>query len=291
MSHRFATRVGFTFLLAAMLCGEAGVATAQESPRTARLHAATVLGKKVWLRKISPSEVAQNRARLSAEDFARWQAESRWRPLVSRVSHLVMSDWADQNKVKPTREEIQKLFAAEARQHLQEYATTPEGTRKVALAIGWSTGTAMEWVRAKALHEKYGGPIALSSFGSCIAIDGRNALLKEYAAAGKIEFHDAELEKLFWEGTTSPAVLDVTVSDPMRVSKHFARPPWEGWGARTAEVFKRQADASGGAGDGDDESEEKGSSDRDAAPTVDKGEAQADAESFLSQTCRDVVTL
>lgn len=93
-------------------------------------------------------------------------------------------------------------------------------------------------MRAKALHEKYGGRIALSSFGGWIAIEGRKALLKEYAVAGKIQFHDPELEQLFWQGIENPAVLDVNVSDPKRIASHFASPPWEGWGVRTAIKLK-----------------------------------------------------
>lgn len=146
-------------------------ATAQDQPpaKDSVYVAATVLGEDIRLRVVKPSEVARNRAKLSEKDFARWQSESRWRRLVNKVSHLVMSDWAKQNDVRPTRAEIQEHFRNEARQHLQAYAT-PEGTKQVAVAMMWGTASAVEWVRTKALHEKYGGPIAISSFGGCIAI-------------------------------------------------------------------------------------------------------------------------
>ena len=102
----------------------------------------------------------------------------------------------------------------------------------------FSLSAAVEWSTAKALYEKHGGRVAFSSFGGCISIDGRNALLKEYAAAGKIQFQDPEIEKEFWAGTENPAVLDVTVSDPKRLTGRFATPPWEGWGARTAKMLE-----------------------------------------------------
>ena len=239
MKNRLSLKHRWAIWLTMFACLAASrLTTAQESPAKDSVYvAATVLDKDVYLRFIKPAEVARNRAKLSEQDFVKWQSESRWRPLVKKVSHLVMSDWAKHNKVRPTREEIQEHFANEAKQHLQAYAT-PEGTKRVALAVGLATLTTVEWATAKALHEKYGGRIALSSFGGWVAIDGRNALLKEYAAAGKIRFHDPEIEEEFWVGVENPAVLDVTVSDPKRVSNHFARPPWEGWGIRTAQLFE-----------------------------------------------------
>ena len=230
-------------LLAVLFIVPAGFASAEraharDQPAKDSVDVAvTVLDEKIYLRPTDPSLVAQHRAKLSARAFAKWQSQSRWRPLVSKVSYHVMSDWANKN-VRPTREEIGELFRKEAKQHLQAYATPDEGKR-VSQAVGMATGMAFfEWATAKALYEKYGGCIALSSFGGCISIEGRNALLKEYATAGKIRFHDPEIETLFWEGVANPAVLDVTISDPKRVARHFEQPPWIGWGIRTAARFK-----------------------------------------------------
>lgn len=207
--------------------------------------AATVLDKKLYLRPPSQSVVAENCAKLSAKQFAKWKSESRWRPLVSKVSHRVMSDWAKRNNVRPTREELEKHFKKEAKQYLQAYATTPEGEKRVATAVMWASYSAAAWVRAKALHDRYGGRVAISSFGAWVAIDGRNALLKEYATTGKIHFHDPDIEKDFWVGVDSPAVLDVTISNQTRISRNFATPPWKGWGYRTAEAFKKNPLLSG----------------------------------------------
>lgn len=222
-----------------VVCAQSGeVVNAQDqSGKDPVIVAVTVLDKKVYHRPIQPAVVASNRDRLSAKAFAKWESESRWRPLVSRVSYHVMLDWAKRNHVTPTREELENCFRNEAKQHLQAYAT-PEDAKRVELAIFMATGNAVDWVTAKALYEKYGGRIALSSFGGLISIEGRNALLKEYAAAGKIRFHDPVIEKEFWVGVENPAVLDVNVSDPKRISTLFATPPWVGWGVRTAKKFK-----------------------------------------------------
>ena len=123
---------------------------------------------------------------------------------------------------------------------------------QVALAGCFPQSGAVEWVTAKALHEKYGGRLAISSFGGFVAVDGRNALLKEYAAAEKIQFHDPEVEKQFWIAVEDPIVLDVTITDPKRIASRFAKPPWQGWGARVAKtleenpkVFKGMSKSSG----------------------------------------------
>ena len=208
--------------------------------KTKYVVAVSALGTDVRVKFIEPSEIARQRETLSSKEFSRWQATHRWRRMVNRVSHLVMTDWAKQNNVSPTRKEIETLFSNQAKQHLQAFADTVEGKRRVALAVAMGTGSAVEWSTARALHAEYGGPVALSSFGGWIAVDGRNALLKEYAASGKIQFHDDELETLFWKGIEDPAVLDVTVSDPKRIENHFAKPPWLGWGIRTALAWKKQ---------------------------------------------------
>lgn len=238
MKNNFFPKLCLAIWLTIFACLQLSDVRAQdEGARDSVYVAATVLDEKVYLRASNAVDVAQHRVELSAKGFAKWQGESRWRPLVSNVAHLVMSDWARQNDVRPTEAEIHKHFSDEAKQHLGMYATGKQ-KKQVTLAVELATLSAGEWVRAKALHEKYGGSIALSSFGGWIAIEGRNALLKEYAAAGKIRFHDSEIEQLFWLGIENPAVLDVTVRDPKRIASHFEYPPWQGWGVRTAIKFK-----------------------------------------------------
>lgn len=207
--------------------------------RSARAIGATVLDKKIYLIPLNPELEAKNRDALSPEEFAEWKSERRWRPLVSKVSYHVMSDWAKRNHVRPNREEIERHFEEEAAQHLQEFAKDMEGQTRVALVVALAISHTVDWATAKALHEKYGGPVAVSSFGGLISIEGRNALLREYAATGNLSFLDPEIEKEFWIGVKDPGVLDVTVNDPERISQMFAKPPWMGWGFKTANLFEK----------------------------------------------------
>ncbi len=214
-----------SFTLTLLLCFRCTViADAQEPPADDTVSVvATVLDKKIFAKSSAPKEIAGR--------------------IHTKVAYYVMTDWAKQNNVKPTHEGLQELFANEAKKIPKELYETEEGKQRIALAVGWVKGSAVDWVTAKALHEKFGGRIATSSFGAYTAIEGRNAVLKEYAAEGKIKFHDPEIEKHFWDRINSPRVLDVTISDQKRIASRFAKPPWEGWGARTAEILRKEQQA------------------------------------------------
>jgi hypothetical protein len=228
-----------TITLMTLLCfAGTGIARGQEPAADDSVFvAATVLDIKIFSKSVTPKEIADE--------------------IHTKVAYHIMSDWAIQNNVKPTREELQELFANEAKKIPKEFYETEEGMQRVGLAVGWAKGSAIDWVTAKALHEKFGGRIAVSSFGAYTAIEGRNAVLKEYAAAGKIKFHDSEIEKYFWERISSSRVLDVTISDPKRIASRFAKPPWEGWGAQTTEILKREKNGADHETDNKNEVEEK----------------------------------
>ena len=204
--------------------GCSGMADAQEAGRDkSPIIAATVLDKKIYTTSATPKEIAGE--------------------IHTKVAFHVMTDWAKKNKVSPTPDEIQELFQNEAKIIPKELYETEEGKQRIAVAIFWAKGSAIDWVTAKALHEKFGGRVATSSFGAYTAIEGRNAVLKEYAAQGKIEFHSVEIEEHFWERINDRRVLDVTISDPKRIATRFATPPWIGWGERTANKLKAEKDA------------------------------------------------
>lgn len=146
--------------------------------------------------------------------------------LLGKIQARVLAEYAVRAKLRPSDAEIDALIGDAVRKH--SVGRTEEEQRKLSLQAFWIMGSSRDWRTAKALHEKYGGRVAVSSFGACEAPDGRNALFREHMASGELEFLDRELEVAFWEATKSPRVLDVTLQ-PENVSKHFTVSPWERW--------------------------------------------------------------
>jgi hypothetical protein len=183
---------------------------------------ATVLGKPIRLKDITPSEAPEKQKQLSESDYKQWLRTYRARWLLSRISGEVLEDYAVRENLNPSNEEIKARIA--------EVASKPGGNveadKKLALRIAWVEASAREWRTAKALYDKYGGRVAISSFGGCTSFEGRNVVLKAYAAAGNIKFHDADIELAFWEKAKDERVLDVTLPKE-RVGEYFVVTPWE----------------------------------------------------------------
>ena len=204
-------------------------------PAEKRKLVVTVLDKPIYLDQITPSEAAAKRKELSDADYQRWLREYRAGRLVSSVSGRVLKEYAIREKLKPSDEEIDALIAAAERKQAENVEGDKEARQKLALQAFWVRGSSYEWRTAKALHEKYGGSVAISSFGACTSFEGRNAIFKDYADAGDIKFHDADLERAFWEKTKDERIQDVTLR-PERVAEHFAVAPWERWIRESAQV-------------------------------------------------------
>ena len=83
----------------------------------------------------------------------------------------------------------------------------------------------MDWKVCKSLYEKYGGRVGIGSLGAWTAFDGQNALLREHYKAGDIKFHDAEMEKAFWEHTTIKNFADAYPTGE-RLKRLLATPPY-----------------------------------------------------------------
>jgi hypothetical protein len=201
----------------------------EETPTESRELVATVLGKPIY--QFTPADAAMKRIELSTLDYARWLREYRAQHFLSHITGRVLSDYAIRQKLRPSDDEIDALIAAAARKYagnFKEDKNSKQELPELGVRIFWLRGSSHEWRTAKALHEKYGGRVGISSFGGHMSFEGRNAVLKEYSAAGDIKFHDAELERAFWEKTQDERFSDVTLS-PERVAQHFAVSPWERW--------------------------------------------------------------
>lgn len=189
---------------------------------------ATVLGKAVLLKNVTPASAAAKQNELSPEDYAKWLRSYRANLMLYAICGPVMRDYVVREKLKPTDEEISQTIKGIMTEHVHPLPTDEEEGRKLGMRLFWLHGTSREWRTAKALHEKYGGRVGISSFGACTAIDGLNAVLQDYETRGDLVFHDPDLEEAFWEKVRGAPFTDVVLR-PERVPQHFETPPWERW--------------------------------------------------------------
>jgi hypothetical protein len=216
-----------------VLFGHAGVMSADEkAPAQKRELVATVLGKPIY--QFTPADAAIKRKDLCGLDYERWLRENRAQHFLSHITGRVLNDYSIREKLSPSDDEIDALIAAAARKYAGNFGTDEKALKDLGWRIFCLQGSSHEWRTAKSLHDKYGGRVGISSFGGHMSFEGRNAVLKEYSAAGDIKFHDAELERAFWEKTLDERFSDVTLS-PERVAQHFAVSPWERWIAEQAQ--------------------------------------------------------
>jgi hypothetical protein len=187
---------------------------------------ATVLGEKIYSDQITPAEARAKREELSDADYQKWLLEYRISWLLSRVEGRVLKEYTIREKLSPSDQELDALFLDFSQTYLANHELDDESKQKLALRMLWLKASSCEWRTAKALYERYGGQVAVSSFGACTSIEGRNAVLKAYAEAGELTFHQHDMEQAFWEKTKDTRVLDARVS-PERIKGFFAVSPWE----------------------------------------------------------------
>jgi hypothetical protein len=204
----------------------------EKTPTETRKLVATVLGKPYY--QFTPANSEMKRKELSQPDFERWLREYRAQHFLSHITGRVLNEYAIREKLSPSDAEIEALITAAVQKYPGNFGTDEKSLKNLGLRIFWLRASSSEWRTAKALHEKYGGRVGISSFGGHMSFEGRNAVLKEYSAAGDIKFHDAELERAFWEKTRDERFSDVTLR-PETVAQHFAVSPWERWIAEQAQ--------------------------------------------------------
>jgi len=186
---------------------------------------ARVFGNPIYLDEITPAPPSEKGDSRKTES-PRSLLSQRGDLLFAKIRNKVLAEYPVRAKLRPTNEEINALIGEAVRKH--SVGLTDEAKRKLALQGFWTAGASCDWRTAKAICGKYGGRVAISSFGACEPFEGRNALLREYAASGEIEFRDAELERAFWEKSKDERIQDVML--PLeRVAQHFSVPPWERW--------------------------------------------------------------
>ena len=103
--------------------------------------------------------------------------------------------------------------------------TTFTPKERKGVMVAWQRGSSMDWKVCKSLYEKYGGRVGIGSLGAWTAFDGQNALLREHYKAGDIKFHDAEMEKAFWEHTMINNFADAYPTGE-QLQRLLATPPY-----------------------------------------------------------------
>ena len=197
-----------------------------DSPESARLVAATVLGRPIYEDRFD--QTASNIKRITKSDRSLLSLKAE--RLLADVAGKLMMDFYQREELHPTEAEISAKLSS-VMQAYPELAFTIMMNKQARLDLGvrfaFAGGSSIDWVVAKHLHEKYGGSVSVSSFGAMMSIEGRNALIRDYVARGDVRFYLPELEQALWEQAEKKYALDTTVRDQKRVKEMFETPPWE----------------------------------------------------------------
>ena len=204
--------------------------------------AATVLGKPIYLKWIEPSAAELERLEKSERSPLSRKAET----LLAKVAGAIMMDYYQREELHPTKDEIGAKFSAGLRADpdlMAKLILNQQSRLKTLSPLAFGIASSIDWVVTKHLHEKYGGSVAVSSFGGMMSIEGRNELIRQYVASGDVQFHHPELERALWEQAEKKYALDVTVRDQKRIKQKFETPPWEHYIARLKKMSTEQAPA------------------------------------------------
>ena len=177
-----------------------------------------------------PPPIDDDSCTLVATIFGRqiYSDDPRAKRLFFEISLRATQEYTREKKLSPTKEQLAKIFSDAVAQH-PELTKDDEAKGKTVMTLFWVQAASLDWITAKALHEEYGGPIAVSFFGAYASITGRNAIIKQYFKSGDIQIHQPKAARDFWERLKSKRVLDVTITDPKRIEQRFSVSPWRRW--------------------------------------------------------------
>lgn len=228
-----------------LICWIAGIISlisigllADDSPAKPPLIGATLLGKEIDLNAIVYStQVDEQRNKLSQAEFEKWLHEHHVYRLFDVVKFQVTQDWIAREKSSPTDQELDQLIQTGVQQHPEKFDfQTEEGRRNGGLKLALLAGVSKGYRTARALWQRYGGRVGISSFGAYESFEGRNAVLMEYIERGDLKFANDELKHGFLKRMEDTRVQDVLLSIE-RTREMFDEPaPWERWQAGLEEV-------------------------------------------------------
>jgi hypothetical protein len=205
----------------------AGCLSARAAAQAEDELAATVLTKAITLEQITPREAASQKLSLPAAEYEAWLLQNRTRNLSLAVIGEVMRDYVRREKLKPSDDELDAIFDKIVKEHIAGKELSADAKKKIAIQRFWALGSARDWRTAKALYEKYGGRVAISSFGAWVSFEARNTVLQEYVDRGALTFHNAELKQAFWDLARNERMAGDVFVQPQNVAERFTHPPWE----------------------------------------------------------------
>ena len=197
---------------------------------------ATVLGKEIDLNQIVYRvQVTEYKTKLPSAEFETWLRKHKQIRLFDVIKTRVMQDYVTREQFSPSDEDLKKIFQEAVRKYPENFDTTDqEAQLKIGLSAAWAWGMSKDWRLARALHQKYGGRVALGSLGAIESFEGRNAVLNEYVDRGDITFPTEDLKRAFFERMQDERIQDVTLPVD-RTREYFQKPsPWEDWLAEQA---------------------------------------------------------
>lgn len=190
---------------------------------------ATVFGKPLYLKTVTPAEAEGKRKELPRDEFDQWLRDFRSRRIYENIWREVQKRHVEREKISVTDEELVAITKSVERRLAKSAAEPPGGLtftpeQRKAVMIAWARATLMDWKVCRSLYEKYGGRVGIGSLGAWTAFDGQNALIREHYKSGDIKFHHAEMEEVFWRHTRITHFADAYPKDE-ELKRLFATPP------------------------------------------------------------------
>jgi hypothetical protein len=164
---------------------------------------AIVFHEPLYLEQFTPAEAELKRKELPPADFNKWLIENRAARLYDFVWAAVRSRYIEREKIAVSEKEFVALRES-VEQILKSRPGSPDDSpfpslEDSGIANAWLRAVLIDWKICKSLYERYGGRVGTGSLGACIALDGQHALLREHHEAGDIQFHNADIEAVFWK--------------------------------------------------------------------------------------------
>jgi hypothetical protein len=145
--------------------------------------------------------------RIYEQSFTQAEAEKNW-------SQTFTNGYLKQNAIEVTPQELDAVR--------QKF---PENLRKGRAADSFITAIATNFKAQRALYRKHGGRVALSAFGTHIAIDATVAEMKLLEKSGQVSFTSPAIRDAFYQKLLNTRGDGLTQGK--NADEAFAHAPWD----------------------------------------------------------------